>query len=52
MSKHYTIDFDVKVDKSQQLTVRVSGKECDDDHYVYGVDKIDVFNKGKKCKPL
>lgn len=52
-SKRYTMDFDVKVDNSQQLTVRLRGKEYDDRlSGYYGIDKIDIFNKGKKIQTI
>lgn len=52
-SKRYTMDFDVEVDNSQQLTVRLHGREYDDRlSGYYGIDKIDIFNKGKKIQTI
>lgn len=44
------MDFDVKVDTSQQVTVRLNGKEYDDGPYIYGINKIDILKNGKKFK--
>ena len=47
------MDFDVKVDNSQQLTVRLHGREYDDRFSsYYGIDKIVIFNKGKKIQTI
>ena len=52
-SKRYTMDFDVEVDNSQQLTVRLHGREYDDRlSGYYGIDKIVIFNKGKKIQTI
>lgn len=52
-SKRYTMDFEVEVNNSQQLTVRLHGREYDDRlSSYYGIDKIDIFNKGKKIQTI
>ena len=52
LSKRYTFDFHVKVDTSQQLTVRLRGKECGDGRYDYGIDKIDILKNNKKIQTI